>query len=90
VAAPRAPNTRPIYREQPDFPAEAARADITSGTVRARMSVDPSGRVVKVEILDARPRKVFDRAVMTALARWKFEPAGTPFTVDTQIDFKQD
>ncbi|MBV8467227.1 MAG: TonB family protein [Burkholderiales bacterium] len=83
-----APNTKPIFREQPQFPSEAAREGVDSGSVKARMSVDASGHVTKVEILEARPRRVFERSVTAALMKWRYEPAAAPFTVDTEIDFK--
>jgi protein TonB len=83
-----APNTKPIFREQPQFPSEAARQGVDSGTVKARISVDPSGHVTKVDIVDARPRRVFDRAVVSALMKWRYEPAAAPFSVETEIDFK--
>jgi protein TonB len=83
-----APNTKPIFREQPQFPSEAARQGVDSGTVKARMSVDASGHVTKVDIIDARPRRVFDRAVTSALMKWRYEPAAAPFAVETEIDFK--
>ncbi|MDN3576624.1 TonB family protein [Chitinimonas viridis] len=87
---PPAPNRKPIYREQPEFPVEAARNGVDGGSVRARMTINESGKVVKVDILDAKPRRVFDRAVVAALSKWKFQQAAAGFTVDTDVVFKQD
>ena len=90
-AAPKAaPNTKPIFREQPEFPREATTNGVDSGVVRARMSVDENGRVVKVEIVEAKPKRVFDRAVVAALSKWRFQPAAAGFSVETEIDFKAD
>lgn len=88
VAPPlAAPNTKPIFSVQPDFPIEAMRARIDSGTVKARMSVDKKGNVQKVDVISARPSSVFNRAVVAALSKWRFQPASTRFTVDTEVDF---
>lgn len=82
-----AANRKPLYREQPEFPVEAAREGVTAGSVKARMTVNEAGIVVKVDILDARPRKLFDRAVRSALARWRYPVGTSTFTVDTEINF---
>ena len=89
-AAKAAPNTKPIFREQPEFPREATSNGVDSGVVKARMTVDESGRVQKVEIIEAKPKRVFDRAVVAALSKWRFQPAGSGFSVETEIDFKAD
>lgn len=87
VEAP-VPNRKPVYREQPEFPVEASREGITTGSVKARMTVNEAGSVVKVDILDSRPRRVFDRAVRAALSKWRYAQSGATFTVDTEIEFK--
>ncbi|MFC4159631.1 TonB family protein [Chitinimonas lacunae] len=85
---PKQPNLKPVFRQQPDFPREAAREGVTSGNIKARMTVDENGAVVQVDILEARPRRVFDRAVIAALSKWKFEPSSTRFVVDTEVEFR--
>ncbi|GAB3243327.1 TonB family protein [Chitinimonas naiadis] len=86
--APPAPNRKPVYRESPEFPREASRNGVEFGSVKARMTVNEAGQVVKVDILEAKPRRVFDRAVVTALSKWKFQQAASGFTVDTEVEFK--
>ena len=100
VVASAAPTARPIppketpaavtvvSREQPDFPRDAARNGIDSGTVRARVMISASGAVSSVVILEARPPRVFDRAVSQALQRWKFNPGADGRSYDTEINFK--
>lgn len=91
VAAPVAlppPNTKPIFSFQPDFPSEAARNGIESGVVRVRLSVDEKGQVVKVDIVDAKPRQVFDKAVIAALSKWRFQPYPNRFSVETEVEFR--
>ena len=41
----------------------------SKGTVRARLTIDAAGRVTNVAIVDAQPRRVFDRAVTTRARR---------------------
>lgn len=86
---PAAPNKKPIYREAPEFPREAMRDGIESGLVKARISVNEAGQVVKVDILESKPRRVFDRAVVSALSKWRFQPAAAGFSVDTEINFTE-
>ena len=100
VVASAAPTARPVpakdvastvtvlSREQPDFPREAVRAGIGSGSVRARMVIDAAGGVSNVVILEARPARVFDRSVSQALQRWKFNPGAEGRTYETEINFK--
>ena len=39
------------------------------------MTVDGyGGSVTRVEVLDAKPRRVFDRAVVKTLSQWRFTP----------------
>ncbi len=93
VAAPVAPRSggvaRVVSRESPEFPREAVRAGVSEGRVSVRMSVDANGNVTNVSILDAQPRRVFDRAVREAVSRWKFDTGNEGRTAETEIVFKQ-
>jgi protein TonB len=42
----------------------------------ARLQVDEKGLVTNVTIVEANPRRVFDREVIRALSQWKFKPEG--------------
>ena len=100
VVASAAPTARPvppkdvasavtvISREQPDFPREAARAGVESGSVRARLIINAAGTVSSVVILEARPARVFDRSVTQALQRWKFNTGAEGRTYETEVNFK--
>jgi len=79
----------PIARESPSFPREAIALGLADGNVKARLTIDASGNVGNVEIVDASHR-AFTRAVREALLRWRFEPgtAGRNTTVD--VAFKRD
>lgn len=75
---------RALDRPTPLYPAEALRDGIRQGRVQASFVVNPDGSVSGVRIANAAPARVFDRAVRTALAQWRFAPvaAATPATVE--------
>lgn len=80
----------PLTREAPEFPREALNAGVQQGTVKARLAIDAAGHVTAVDILDAQPRRVFDRAVMRTLARWTFEPGASGRTTDVEVAFRRE
>lgn len=86
-APPPQPKLVPITREEPEFPREALLANVASGRVRARLTVEKDGRVSSVAIVSAEPRRVFDRAVDRALSRWRFEPSAEARTTEVEVDF---
>jgi protein TonB len=88
VPAPAAA-LRLISREQPGFPVEAVRKGVTSGHVRARISVAIDGSVSKVEVIQSSPPRVFDSAVTAAVSRWKYAPMSEPTSTVTEFDFKE-
>jgi protein TonB len=80
----------PLSRESPAFPREALTAGVDKGVVRARLSIDASGRVASVEIVDSQPRRVFDRTVSRTLSRWTYEPGAPGRTADVEIAFDRE
>src|SRR5258708_12845071 len=74
-AAAAATDLKPINKVEPEFPREAMAAGTNEGKVRARMTLDGSGEVTRGEIVEATPRRVFDRAVVRALSQWKYPSA---------------
>ena len=89
AAATAAQPSRLVTRVDPEFPSEAVRAGYDKGVVKVRLSVDASGAVTKVDILESRPRRVFDRAVTHALSQWKFTPGAAGRSIETEVDFRQ-
>lgn len=91
TAAAPAPTTTvtPVSRAAPDFPREAVRSGVDSGTVRARLTIDASGNVANVQIVEARPARVFDRSVRETLSKWKFNPGADGRVYDTEVEFKR-
>ena len=84
-----APAMRPVHRVDPDFPSEALRAGAQKGRVTARMTLDAGGKVTNVEIVDALPRRLFERAVTRALADWRYAEGAPGRMVEIEIAFKQ-
>lgn len=78
---------QPVTRVMPQFPVKAVREGIERGSVRARMTVDADGAVTDVAIVDATPRRVFDRPVREALSQWRFNKGSPARTVDATLEF---
>jgi protein TonB len=87
VPAFAAPDTQVVSKVDPEFPREAVQAGADKGLVKARMTVDGSGEVVRVEILEANPRRVFDRAVVKTLSQWRFNVGAAGRTVEIDVNF---
>lgn len=78
----------PVSKVAPEFPREAAIASIDKGRVKARLTIDASGEVTRVDIIEANPRRVFDRAVTRSLSQWRYEKGADGRTVEVELDFK--
>ena len=89
VASADSGDLTPISRVEPEFPREALAAGASSGVVKARMTIDATGEVTRVEIVDANPRRIFDRAVVKTLSQWRFTPGGSARSKEIEIDFKR-
>ena len=89
AAPPVSASPRLVSRVDPDFPREAVQAGADSGLVRARMTLDSAGGVTRVEIVEANPRRVFDRAVVRALSQWRYSDGAAGRTVDMEVAFKR-
>ena len=79
----------PVNRVEPEFPREAVAAGASAGLVHARMTIDATGEVTRVEIVAANPRRVFDRAVVKTLSQWKFTPGSNGRSKEIEIAFKR-
>ncbi|WP_077033647.1 TonB family protein [Pelomonas sp. KK5] len=79
-----------IKKVPPEFPREAVQASVTSGTVKAKLSIEADGKVSAVDIVEATPRKVFDRAVKSALMDWRFEASGEKQTHEVKLVFSNE
>ncbi len=86
AAAAVAREAKLIDRVDPAFPRGA---EVDSGTVRARLTVNGNGAVTAVEITEANPPRVFDRVARSALQQWKYEAIGETSTKLVEISFKR-
>lgn len=82
----------PLVRIAPSYPSRAARLGI-EGWVKMEVLINSKGEVDSVKILESRPSKIFNRAAIKAIKRWRFRPkivAGKAVsrTAEQQINFK--
>jgi protein TonB len=75
----------------PEYPVPAERRQI-EGRVELALTIDPTGKVTRVEVTNAKPRDIFDKAAINAARQWEYEPPevdGRPIETRTlvAIDF---
>jgi protein TonB len=63
----------PLVRMPAQYPSKAKRRNI-EGFVKARLEVNAKGTVDSVEIVDSKPRGIFERSAIRALYKYKFKP----------------
>ena len=63
----------PLVQIQPDYPLRARQRGI-EGWVTLRFTVTATGAVKDAVVMGSRPRKIFDKAALQAIRRWKFQP----------------
>lgn len=84
-----------MVRIDPKYPAEAAKNGI-EGWVKLGFSIDVTGAVIDVQVLDAEPKRIFDREAVKALKSWKYQPqikegkAVVQHGMQVQLDFSLD
>ncbi|MGY1457964.1 TonB family protein [Luteimonas sp. A534] len=83
---PAAPTLRPLSTPAPTYPTEALRAG-QSGEVQVEFTVAPDGSISDARVVRADPPRVFDRAAVAAVRRWRFEPIAEPVTTRRTIAF---
>lgn len=79
-----------VKKVPPEFPAEAVRKNINAGSIKAKLTIGPDGKVIEVEILEAEPKRVFDKVSKEALMEWRFEPAADKQTHEVKLVFRND
>jgi protein TonB len=85
----------PIFRIEPRYPIKAAR-DGKEGYVVLSFTINEIGGVDDVKVIEAKPKRLFDKEARRALKRWKYKPRvvdGKPQKVPGQtvrLDFNLD
>lgn len=77
---------RALSTPAPAFPPEALRS-AQAGEVQVEFTVAPDGSVSAARVVRANPPRVFDRAAVTAVKRWRFAPVDSPVTARRTISF---
>lgn len=83
----------PLVRMDPRYPADAAR-DGKEGWVKLRFTINTAGLVDDIQVIDASPKRIFNRAAIDALRKWRYKPQmrdGKPEDLHNQevvLDFK--
>ena len=63
----------PIVRINPQYPRDALMAG-TEGFVEIEFTIMENGTVANAEVIRSEPRRIFNRAALRAIYRWKFKP----------------
>lgn len=85
----------PIVRIEPKYPVQAAR-DGKEGFVVLSFTINEVGGVDDVEVINADPKRIFDREAKRALRKWKYKPKIVDGVrvkqtgMKVQLDFKLD
>lgn len=84
----------PLLVIRPIYPRDAAMAGI-EGWVKIEFTITGDGAVINPRVVDARPARVFNRAAIRAILKWKFKPrviagAAVKRQASQVIDFKLD
>jgi len=84
-ALPAYAELKPVKRVNPVYPPEAARAG-TTGFVEVEYTVDASGKVSSVSVVNAKPARTFESAAVRAVKQWEFA-AGADGRGKVRLDF---
>lgn len=71
-------------RVEPEYP-DLARRNNIRGSARVEFRVSPDGKVKDVKVLGGNP--VLAQAAVTAVTKWKYEPASEESTIIMKFDF---
>ncbi|MBT4836222.1 MAG: energy transducer TonB [Methylococcales bacterium] len=63
----------PLVRIAPRYPRNAARRGI-EGWVKVKITINKLGQVIDAKVIDAQPKRIFNRAAIKAIKKWKFRP----------------
>lgn len=63
----------PLHRVEPEFPARAQRRG-KEGYVVVSYDISTTGKVINIRIIEAKPKRTFEKSVKKAMQKWKFKP----------------
>ncbi|MGR5238590.1 energy transducer TonB [Vibrio alfacsensis] len=63
----------PLYRVDPRYPSKALKRKV-EGYVIMRFTIDATGRPKDIEVVDAKPKRMFEKEAVRALKKWKYQP----------------
>ena len=70
---PDSPNATLIMPSPPEYPIKSVREKI-EGSVTMSFDVDTSGKPVNIKVIKAEPVKIFDKAAIRSLSKWRYAP----------------
>lgn len=85
-AIPAPTQIRAVSTPPPTYPSGALRSGL-SGEVMVEFTINPDGSVSEARVVRADPPRVFDRAALNAVRRWRFQPVNSPVTTRRTINF---
>lgn len=62
-----------LYRVDPNYPAKA-RKRRAEGFVIIKFNIDPQGKPIDLEVIDANPKRLFEQEAIKALKQWRYQP----------------
>ncbi len=92
LTAPTDGDIMPLVRVAPQYPQRALSQEI-SGWVDLELTIGPDGNVQEAVVVNAQPKRIFDRAARRAAMKWKYKPkvedgiAVVRYGVRTRITF---
>lgn len=75
-----------VKRVEPVYPREAASAGII-GFVEVEFTVDATGKVTTVSVVNAKPARTFESAAVRAVKQWVFAPNADGGRVKVKLEF---
>ena len=63
----------PLYRVEPRYPVRAKKQG-AEGYVLISFTINPQGRPIDIKIIEAKPRRLFEKEAIRALRKWKYQP----------------
>lgn len=79
-------NRKALTRVAPIYPKDAAMRG-AFGSVTMRMLVNEAGDVEAVDVLNAYPKGIFEKAAVRALKEWKYQPGNAKFIGRVVLEF---